>query len=87
MEDDLWRMIMEDKIMEILQEINEEIPNYTGDNLYEDRLLDSFQVIELVEQLEDTWNIEIPPEMIVMENFASKDAIISLVKKLAGKNQ
>lgn len=78
---------MEDKIMEILQEINEEIPNYKGDNLYEDRLLDSFQVIELVEQLEDTWNIEIPPEMIVMENFASKDAIISLVKELAEKNQ
>lgn len=80
-------MIMEDKIMEILQEINDEIPNYKGDNLYEDRLLDSFQVIELVEQLEDTFHIEIPPEMIVVENFASKDAIIGFVKELAEKNQ
>lgn len=78
---------MEDKIMEILQEINEEIPNYKGDNLYEAKLLDSFQIIELVETLEDTWNIEIPPEMIVMENFASKDAIISFVKELVEKNQ
>lgn len=73
---------MEDKIMEILREINDRIPDYKGDNLYEDKLLDSFQVIELVEQLEDTWNIEIPPEMIVMENFVSKEAIVRLVKKL-----
>lgn len=73
---------MEDKIIEILSEINDEIRDYKGDNLYKDGLLDSFQVIELVEQLENTWNIEIPLEMIVIENFASKDAIINLMKNI-----
>lgn len=73
---------MEDQIMEILREINDRIPDYKGEDLYEDGLLDSFQVVELVETLEDTWNIEIPPEMVVKENFVNKDAIFRLMKEL-----
>lgn len=73
---------MEDQIMEILREINDRIPDYKGEDFYEDGLLDSFQVVELVETLEDTWNIEIPPEMVVKENFVNKEAIINMMRAL-----
>lgn len=76
---------MEDKIIEILGEINDEIPGYKGNNFYEDGLLDSIQVIELVDQLETAFHIEIPPEMIVIENFANGDAIVKLVRKVMGE--
>lgn len=73
---------MEEKVMEILAEINEGILNYNGDNLFEAGLLDSFQVIDMVSELEDAFDIEIDAKYVVEENFATKEAIIELVKRL-----
>ena len=38
---------MEQKILEILAEVNEEILDYDGDNLVDAGLLDSFQIIDI----------------------------------------
>jgi len=74
---------MEEKILELLGEINEEILSYKGDNLFEAGLLDSFQVIELITELEDTFNLEIDAEYVLEENFKSKDSIIALINRLS----
>lgn len=73
---------MEEKVLEILAEIDEDIPSYTGDNLFEAGLLNSFQVIDMVSELEDAFDIEIDAKYVVEENFATKDAIIALIKRL-----
>lgn len=73
---------MEKKILEILGEINEQIPVYTGDNLFDVGLLDSLQAVDLVAELEDAFDIDIDAKYVVEDNFKSKEAIISLVKKL-----
>lgn len=75
---------MEDRILKILEEMNDEITDYKGDNLYKDGLLDSIQVVELVTQLEDAFAIDIDPALVVVENFANKETIIKLVKKIVG---
>lgn len=72
---------MEKTVLKILMELNEEILTYKGDNLYRDGLLDSFQVIDLAAELEEKLGIEIDPEMVILENFANKDAILGFVKK------
>lgn len=72
---------MEEKIYEILEEIDEEIPSYEGD-LFEAGLLDSFGVIEIVSKLEDIFDIEIDAKYVIMKNFATKDAIVSLIQRL-----
>ncbi len=78
---------MEEKILKILGDLNEEALNYKGDNLYKDGILDSIQVIDLVVQLEEDFEMEIAPEMVILENFANKDTIINLIKKiLEGQN-
>ena len=61
---------------------NEEIASFDGDNLFDAGLLDSFQVIELVGELEDTFDIDIDAKYVIEENFSSKDAIIALIKSL-----
>lgn len=73
---------MDEKIIKILEDVNDEILNYKGNNLYKDGVLDSIQVIDLVVELEEQLNIEIDPEMVILENFANKDTIISFVKKI-----
>ncbi len=73
---------MEEKILKILCEINDEIASYNGDNLFEAGLLDSFQVIDLVAELEDVFDVEIDAAYVVEENFATKDAIVALMEQL-----
>lgn len=73
---------MEQKVLEILAEMNEDIPAYDGDNLFDAGLLDSLQAVDLVGELEDSFNIEIDAKYVVEDNFKNKDAIIALVKRL-----
>lgn len=73
---------MEEKVMALLKEIDEEILGFEGENLFEAGLLDSFLVIDLVSELEDTFDIEIDAKYVLEENFRTKENIIKLMKKL-----
>ena len=44
---------MEEKVLEILEEYCEEALDYTGDNMMEEGVIDSFTVINIVSELED----------------------------------
>lgn len=76
------RLIMEEKILEILEEHCEEALEYEGDNMMEDGVIDSFTVINVVSDLEEEFDIEIDAKYVVAENFRNKEAIIALVQKL-----
>jgi acyl carrier protein len=76
---------MEERVLKILGELNEEIPVYDGDNLFDAGLLDSLQAVDLVGELEDEFDIEIDAKYVVEENFKTKEAIIALVKRVLGE--
>ncbi len=71
---------MKEKVLEILAEVNEDILDYDGDNLVESGLLDSFQIIDLVEMFEEAFDIEIDAELVVVENFQTKEAIMEMLE-------
>lgn len=71
---------MEQKIFEILAEVNDEILDYDGDNLIESGLLDSFQIVDLVGMFEEEFDIEIDAKLVVVENFRTKEAIIKMLE-------
>lgn len=75
---------MEEKMISVFNEINDEINSFEGDNLFEAGLLDSFQVLDLVAEIENAFDIEIDAKYVIEENFKSKNAIIALVKSLLG---
>lgn len=70
---------MKEKVIEILAEVNEEILDYDGDNLIESGLLDSFQIVDLVGMFEEEFDIEIDAELVVVENFRTKEAIMEML--------
>jgi len=70
---------MEERILEILKNVNEEIVEYDGDNLYDAGIIDSMMVIDIVSDLEDELGIEIDAELVIAENFANKDTIVKFV--------
>ena len=73
---------MEEKVLEILEEYCEEALTYTGDNMMEEGVIDSFTVINIVSELEDEFDIEVDAKYVVAENFKNKEAIIDLVRRL-----
>ena len=73
--------VMEEKIRKILNDINEEIIMYEGSDLLEDKVIDSFEVMEIVAALEESFNIELDPDNIISENFANMQSIIEMMKK------
>ena len=72
-----------DKILSILKESNNLI-DYTKETaLITDALLDSLELMEIISELEDAFDIEIGMEEIVPENFNSAEAILKLVERLS----
>lgn len=73
---------MEKKILEILEDINEEILSYDGNNMMVDGIVSSFEIIEIISTIEEEFGIEIDAKYVVAENFGNKESIIELVKLL-----
>ena len=68
-----------EKLLEILEEIKPGF-DFTGHtDLVENGDLDSFDVISLVSELNDAFDIDIPVEDIVPENFNSVEAMMALI--------
>ena len=76
---------MEEKILEILEDVNEEILTYTGKNMVEDDIVDSFELIDIVGELEEAFDVEIDAKYVIEENFGNKDNIIKFIKKLTNE--
>ena len=74
---------MEEKILEILEDINEDIISYDGNDMYGEGVITSVEVLDIVSDIEDEFDIEIDAKYVIAENFANKEAIIALVKKIA----
>lgn len=73
---------MKEKILEILKDVNEDILTYEGEAMMEEGVVDSFEVIEIVGELEDAFEIEIDAKYVVADNFRNAESIILLVERL-----
>lgn len=72
---------MKEKVLEILASLRPEF-DFTEDvDFIEHGMLDSFDVVSLVSDLDSTFGISIDGVDIVPENFSSVDSIINLLKK------
>ena len=77
---------MKDGILEALKRVNEDVDFESSEDFVEDGLLDSFDIVTLVEELEDEFGIEIGGTDIIPENFVSVKAIEALVVKCQEEN-
>ena len=75
-------MDMKEKVTTVLQTVNSDIKNDDTD-LLAAGLLDSFDIVNLVSQLEETFGVEIDPADIVPENFRTISAIAGLMEHSA----
>lgn len=73
---------MKDRILEILSTIRPDIDFENETALMDDGLLDSFDVVSIISDLNDEYNIHIRITELKPENFNSVEALVALVQKL-----
>lgn len=71
-----------DTILEMLKELHEDVDFETCDTLVDDGILDSFDIVTLIAQISDEYDVQITANLITPENFNSADAIWALVSDL-----
>ena len=76
---------MKDRILGQLRQINADADFESSADFIEDGLMDSFEIVNLVSGLEDTFSIEISGRDIVPENFVNLSAIETMIRKYTGE--
>lgn len=71
-----------DGILEMFQRLHPEVDFETNERLFDDKIIDSFDIVSVIAEINDEYDIAIPAEEIVPENFNSVKALSLLVKRL-----
>ena len=71
-----------DELIAILKDIHPDVDYATATNLIDGKILDSFDVISLVSEIADKFDVVISAEYMVPENFNSAQALWELIQKL-----
>ena len=68
--------------MEILDELHPDVDFETEEHLIDNKILDSFDIVTLVAEIDAEYDVAIPAEELIPENFNSAKALYALVEKL-----
>ena len=71
-----------DQVLAILKNAKPDVDFASEKALIDNTILDSFDIISIVTDLNDTFNVEINIASLLPENFNSAEAIWELVQKL-----
>ena len=71
-----------EKLIEILNELHDDVDFKSEKSLIDDGILDSLDIVTLITEINDVFDISIPAEEIVPENFNSATSIMALINKL-----
>ena len=70
------------ELIEILENLHPEVDFETCTTLIDDKILDSFDIVTLVAEIDAEFDVAIPAEELVPENFNSASALYALIEKL-----
>ena len=73
---------MQEKILNILNEIKDDVDFSASESFFQDGSLTSIDIIMLISELNDAFEITIPAVEIIPNNFCNIAAISALVSKL-----
>lgn len=73
---------LHETIISVLEEINPGVDYEGCATLIDERYIDSLAMVALIAELEDAFDISIPPAEISADNFNSVDAMSILISRL-----
>ena len=76
---------MKEKVVEILSDIRPDVDFETETQLITNGVLESFDILSIVAELSDEFDVTIRPKDLVPENFKSVDAMVEMLKGLGAE--
>jgi acyl carrier protein len=74
---------MKEKVLEVLKSVRSDVDYENEKEMIDGGVLDSFDIISIVSELNDTFDIEISVDELEPENFNTLEAIVALVESLS----
>lgn len=71
-----------DRLLEILSDLHPEIDFEDCITLIDDGILDSFDIVSLISEINEEFDVVISAEHIIPENFNSAEALYALIERL-----
>ena len=71
-----------EQLLEILKQLHPDVDFALEEDLIGDGILDSLDIVTLITEINCSFDVSIPAEEIIPENFASADAILALIERL-----
>ena len=69
-------------LLEILSDLHPEVDFESCDTLIDDEILDSFDIVTIVAEIDAEYDVQIPAVELTPENFNSAEALWALIEKL-----
>ncbi|MBM7561158.1 acyl carrier protein [Fusibacter tunisiensis] len=74
------------ELIEILKGLHPDVDFENTTTLIDDQILDSFDIITLITEIDSVFDVQIPAEEIVPERFNSAKALYELIEELLEDN-
>ena len=71
-----------EKLIELLRELHDDVDFENTDGLVDEGIIDSLDIVTLITEINDRFDVSITPEEIVPENFNSVQALWGLICRL-----
>lgn len=71
-----------EQLLNILAELHPDVDFETEEQLIDNKILDSFDIVTLVAEIDAEFDVAIPAEELVPENFNSAKALYALIERL-----
>ncbi len=70
------------ELLEILNDLHPDVDFETETGLIDNMILDSFDIVTLISEISENYDVTISAEHIIPENFNSAEALYALIQKL-----
>ncbi|MCR5617648.1 MAG: acyl carrier protein [Clostridiales bacterium] len=71
-----------EELIKILKDLHPDVDFDTCETLIDDKILDSFDIVSVISEINEEFDVVIPAEEIIPENFNSAKALYALIKKI-----
>lgn len=75
-----------EKLIEILTDLHSDVDFETEENLIDDGILDSMDIISLITEISEEYDVTITAKDIIPANFNSAKALYALIERLSDED-
>ncbi len=73
-----------DRLLKILRELHPEVDFETEEHLIDGMILDSYDIVALITEIQDEFDVTIDARKILPQNFNSAKALYALIQEMEG---